>query len=81
MKKSKKKIKPGVTKEWFHEETLRLLELWESEEVLYNMEYGGYSTKDQRNDGLQRGKEELEESGIVADTKEIGRKLHSLRVL
>ena len=45
------------------------------------MEYGGYSTKDQRNDGLQRVKEELEESGIVADTKEIGRKLHSLRVL
>ena len=29
---------------------------------------------------MQRVKEGLEESGIVADTKEIGSKLHSLRV-
>ena len=75
-----KKIKPGVTKEWSHEETLRLIELWESEEVLYNIKHRGYSNKDQRNNGLQRVKEGLEESRIVADAKEIGSKLHSLRV-
>ena len=78
--KKSKKIKPGVTKEWSHEETLRLIELWESEEVLYNIKHRGYSNKDQRNNGLQRVKEGLEESWIVADAKEIGSKLHSLRV-
>ena len=75
-----KNIKPGVTKEWSHKETLRLIELWESEEVLYNIKQRCYSNKDQRNNGLQRVKEELEESGIAADTKEIGSKLYSLRI-
>ena len=54
--------------------------MWESEEVLYSIKHRGYFNKDQRNNGLQRVKEGLEESGIVADTKEIGSKLHSLRV-
>ena len=78
--KKSKKIKPGVTTEWSHEETVRLIELGESEEVLYNIKHRGYCNKDQRNNGLQRVKEGLEESRIVADAKEIGSKLHSLRV-
>ena len=44
--KKSKKTRPGVTKKWSHEETLHLVQLWESEEILYSIKHGGYSNKD-----------------------------------
>ena len=43
-----------------------------------NIKHRGYANKEQRNNGLQRAKEELKESVLVADTKEIGCKFSLL---
>ena len=74
--KKSSKTKLDVKKEWSHKETLRLIELWENEEVHYNIKHRGCSKKDQRHNGLQRVPVGLEECGNIVDLKEIGKFLH-----
>ena len=66
--------------EWNHEEIIQLIDLWAIEECLYNMRSAGYKDKNERANALLRIKKKLQESGIYVTVKDIGTKMHGLRV-
>ena len=76
-KKSKKNVK---SREWNHEEVVRLIDLWSGEECLFNVKLDDYHCKDKKDNAIGRIQDQLESEGISVTCEEIETKMHSLRV-
>lgn len=75
-----KKICDGVElKEWSDEEIYKLIGLWGSYDILYNCKHPLYHNKSEKAKAMERLRENLEEAGIPATTRQIFDKLTTLR--
>ena len=72
-----KKLK---TRQWSHDETMKLINLWGSENCLYNAQSDNYRDKNKRMNAITRIVNELAELDIIVHNDDVSAKLHSLRV-
>ena len=72
-----KKLK---TRQWSHDETMKLIDLWGSEDCLYNAQSENYRDKNKRMNAINRIVNELAELEIIVNNDDVSAKLYSLRV-